>query len=388
MPERSHRGRRASGAAGESKTVVQPVDYCIAAPRSSQRERRAPEWPRDNRAARAACRRRRFLGDRQRTLRLSEKRREACLEARRVRRPGRRCGARHRAGRDDPAGREVRRPARRPSCRCCSSASSRTRPWTGSGARRCATRSCAISRSSKVARRRRRLRHPGNAGGPRRPAAVGKRRRIGFPGADLANHRGRGGAPAGPSTRGVSAALLGGTRRRRDRRLDGVLRRERQDALLAGGACLGEGLEGEGNHAHEPRRQHLPRRRSRGDGVALCAQRRRLPERERRAGRARRGGAASVRPREGDRGRPAGPRRLRGGRRHRIGCRHRSASAARAGGSASRRSCPWSCSSAVWPDPELAEAAARSRSPPRSTRRSSATICRSTPIAIRASRNS
>ena len=55
----------------------------------------------------------RFIGDRKRTLRLSEERREACLEARRVRRPGRRRGARHRAGHDDQALREVRRPARR-----------------------------------------------------------------------------------------------------------------------------------------------------------------------------------------------------------------------------------------------------------------------------------
>ena len=52
----------------------------------------------------------------------------------------------------------------------------------------------------------------------------------------------------GPSTRGLSPALLGGTRCRRDRRLDGVFRRERQDALLARRACLGEGPEGEGNH--------------------------------------------------------------------------------------------------------------------------------------------
>ena len=52
----------------------------------------------------------------------------------------------------------------------------------------------------------------------------------------------------GPSTRGLSPALLGGTRCRRDRRLDGVFRRERQDALLARRACLGEGPEGEGNN--------------------------------------------------------------------------------------------------------------------------------------------
>ena len=52
---------------------------------------------------------------------------------------------------------------------------------------------------------------------------------------------------AGPSTRSVSPALLGGTRCRRDRRLDGVFGRERQDALLARRARLGEGSQGKGN---------------------------------------------------------------------------------------------------------------------------------------------
>ena len=62
---------------------------------------------------RAAADRPAFLGDRQRTLRLPQERREAGLQARRLRRAGRGRGARHRAGRDDPAGREVRRPAGR-----------------------------------------------------------------------------------------------------------------------------------------------------------------------------------------------------------------------------------------------------------------------------------
>ena len=50
------------------------------------------------------------VGHRQRTLRLPQERREARLQAHGLRGAQRRCRAGHRAGRDDPAGREVRRP--------------------------------------------------------------------------------------------------------------------------------------------------------------------------------------------------------------------------------------------------------------------------------------
>ena len=127
------------------------------------------------------------------------------------------------------------RPA--PSCRCCSSASCRTRRWTGSAARRCATRSCAISRSSSGAASDGDfdiLETLRGLGGPlaAESAADSVSRAQILQAIDDEVAR-----TAGTSTRGLSAALLGGTRRRRDRRRDGLLRRQRQDALLAGGAC-------------------------------------------------------------------------------------------------------------------------------------------------------
>ena len=241
----------------------------------------------------------------------------------------------------------------------------------------------------ETGRRRRRFRYSRDARGARRAAPVGERRRLGFTGADLANDRGRGGAAAGPSTRGVSPALLGGTRCRRDRRLDGVFGRERQDALLAGRACLGEGPQGEGNHdmktrqlVHDRRPRGARSRASRAR-VAAC-----LSE-SARDGRARRRRAAPLRPREVARDRAAArARRDARRRRHRLGRRHRRlqpvalVAALRLGAAAGRPG------RRPGPDPGLAERGRRSRSPPRSTRPCSATTCRSTPTAIPVSRSS
>ena len=65
----------------------------------------------------------------------------------------------------------------------------------------------------------------------------------------LQSDRSRGGRAAGASTGSLPAALLGGIRRGRDGGGDGLLGRQREDALLPGGACVGEGASGQGNRA-------------------------------------------------------------------------------------------------------------------------------------------
>ena len=61
--------------------------------------------------------------------------------------------------------------------------------------------------------------------------------------------RGRGGRLAGASTRSLPAALLGGIRCGRDSVGHGLLGRQCQDSLFAGGSCAGQGAAGKGNHA-------------------------------------------------------------------------------------------------------------------------------------------
>ena len=53
---------------------------------------------------------------------------------------------------------------------------------------------------------------------------------------------------AGPSTRSVSDALLGGDGRRRNGRGHGLLRRQRQNPLFPRRPCPEQGAEGQGNH--------------------------------------------------------------------------------------------------------------------------------------------
>ena len=94
------------------------------------------------------------------------------------------------------------------------------------------------------------------AAGRRRLAGHRERRRCRVAGTDPAADRRRGGRAADTSTGGLPAALLGGIRRGRDSGGDGLLGRQRQDALLAGGSCTGK-------VACAPRESHYERATSR-----------------------------------------------------------------------------------------------------------------------------
>ena len=153
--------------------------------------------------------------------------------------------------------------------------------------------------------------------------------------------RGRGRSPAGTSTRGFSAALLGGIRCRRDSRLHGLFGGQRQDALLAGSARLGQGPQGEGNrNMNTSARIYGPAAREAIESRFARNIAARLSER-----------AENVAPEIGERLRfarekalevgRAGAHRRRGAKRPASGTRASSASAARPGGSGSPRCCPW-----------------------------------------------
>ena len=115
--------------------------------------------------------------------------------------------------------------------------------------RRQKTRNALFSNMSdfESVQRRRGFRPAGNFSVRRRLSAGGERRGHDPAGADLAGDRSRDPGTAGPSTRSLPDALLGGHGRGRNGGGHGLLGRQCQDTLFACGPGPQQGTEGKGN---------------------------------------------------------------------------------------------------------------------------------------------
>ena len=241
-------------------------------------------------------------------------------------------------------------------------------------------------------RRRRRFRPPRNSGGARTARSQSESAADSVSRAQILHvDRGRDRAAAGPSTRGLPAALLGGTRRRRDGRRRWAAPKAASRRTARGPCMPWQGPEGEGNHdmnqndcthRRQPPATRSQARFARGVAARLneSAETRRRPTSPSAcASRASR--RWSARRARADRRAPPSaspPRARRIARLRRLALVAALASVLPAGRAGRRPG----------PDPDWQTTARRSRSPPRSTRRCSATTCRSTPIATPASRSS